>query len=790
MKISYKVLKKYIENIKSAEEVSKDLVMHTAEVEWIISEKNKFNNIVYWKIKTINNHENADSLKVCMVDIWEDKEIQIVCWGSNLEIWQGVAVAKIWASVIWHWEWEPVIMKKTAIRWVESNWMICASEEIWLKNDFPAKDEKEILDISFIEAKTWTRIDQALKKDDEILEIDNKAINHRPDLFSHIWIIREIKTINWEKFDYNYDYVELNNLKDLWITNEIQSVVTRYIWVEVDNVENIESPEYIKDVLNSAWVVSKWLLIDLSNYSLYLYWQPTHCFDADKISWKITIRYAEKWEKFIALNDNEYELDEKDIVIADEKEILALWWIIWWKKSAVSNITKRIIIESANFNQSVVRKTWKRLWIRTDSLNVFEKDIVNDLQIHWASLIINELDKNLKNIKIISYTDIYNNKQKKVEIDYDLNFFTRLIWKNYEESEVLNILYNLWIEKKWDKLLIPFWRKDLNFKADIAEEIARITWYDNIESKIPEINMGAVTQDNIYKVKLDSRNYLTSIWFYDMYTYSFVNEELMNKCLSNTQDLILMKNALSEELTHLRWSLIPNLLLSLEKNYLQFPNLMLFELEKVFKLQNKSTVIENYNLSGVITSENEIAYYEIQNIVSNLLKSLWVLNFSYDSDDNYEKYSHKWRTAKINVRWNKIWTVWEINPKVAKNFEIEKRIWFFEINIQKIEESLYQTVKAKDISNFQENNFDLNFVVEKNTKWSKLKETITKSNTDIIKKVELIDIYENKEKLWDKKSYTYKIYIQSMEKTLDDKDKSELIKDIIKNMSKIWAELR
>jgi len=216
MKISYKVLKRYIKNIKSAEEIAKDLVMHTAEVEWIISEKKDFDNIVYWKIKSINNHENADSLKICMVDIWEENETQIVCWGSNLEIWQWVAVAKIWASVLWHWEWEPVIMKKTAIRWVESNWMICASEEIWLKNDFPSKDEKEILDISFIDAKPGTRIDEVLKKDDEILEIDNKAINHRPDLFSHIWIIREIKAISWEKFEYSYDYVELKNISDLW----------------------------------------------------------------------------------------------------------------------------------------------------------------------------------------------------------------------------------------------------------------------------------------------------------------------------------------------------------------------------------------------------------------------------------------------------------------------------------------------------------------------------------------------------------------------------------------------
>ena len=217
MKISYKVLQKYIKNIKSATDVAKDLVMHTAEVEDIHSEKNAYENIVLGRIKKIEKHPDADSLKVCNVDTWENEDVQIVCWGSNLEVWQAVAVAKIWASVLWHGQWEPVIMKKTAIRWVESSGMICASEEIGLSKEFPAWSEKEILDLSFTNAKNWTQIDEIVWKDDEILEIDNKAINHRPDLFSHIWIIREIYAINWEKFDFDYEIKDFSWIKDFRI---------------------------------------------------------------------------------------------------------------------------------------------------------------------------------------------------------------------------------------------------------------------------------------------------------------------------------------------------------------------------------------------------------------------------------------------------------------------------------------------------------------------------------------------------------------------------------------------
>lgn len=186
MKVSYKVLKKYIPDIKSPETVAQDLIMHTAEVEGIESEAKTFDHIVYGVIRSVEPHPNADSLRVCMVDIGESELSQIVCGGSNLVIGQAVAVAKIGASVLWHGQGEPVMMKKTAIRGVESSGMICAAEEIGLKDEFPSTDEKEIVDLSHIAAKAGTPLAEILGKDDVILEIDNKAINHRPDLFSHI----------------------------------------------------------------------------------------------------------------------------------------------------------------------------------------------------------------------------------------------------------------------------------------------------------------------------------------------------------------------------------------------------------------------------------------------------------------------------------------------------------------------------------------------------------------------------------------------------------------------------
>lgn len=779
MKISYKVLKNYIPNIKSPEEVAKSLVMHTAEVEDIMIEWDNLEHVFIWEVLTCEKHPDSDKLNCTTVKV-KDWIFPIVCWAPNVKAWLKVPVAICGAKLA-----PDFVIKKTKIRWETSEWMICSEDELWL-----TKERQSWIFELPSDAPLDLSMRDYLGKNDAILEIDNKAINHRPDLFSHIWVIREIFAINNNKFNFEYENKDFSKLKDLWIKNEIPNIVARYIWLKIENVENIESPDYIKQVLNSAEVNTKWLLIDISNYSLYLYGQPTHCFDADTIKWNIIIRFAKDNEKFLALNDNEYKLTSEDIVIADEEKVLALWWIIWWKESCVTNKTKNIIVEWAHFDQAIIRKTWKRLWVRTDSLNVFEKDILLEMPIRWVSLIAYELEKNIKWIKFTQFSDIYENKQEIVKIPFDLDYINNLIGKKYLNDYVLNILNNLWIElsyelnSKWQNLLIiPFWRKDLNFKSDIAEEIARIDWYDNVEPTVPRINLWAVVQTNTYKIKNDARNYFTNKGYFDMYTYSFVNEEIMKKTLWNTDDLVPMKNALSEELTHLRWSLIPNLLLSLEKNIREYDNLKLFELEKVFNKKG-SEINEFYSLAWVEVWKEDIIYYDIQNTISDLFKTVWIDKYMFDICTRKPSFAHSWRTASIVIRWQEVWTIWEIHPKVTWNFDINSRVWYFEINIEKLEKLLYWITKAKDLSNYQENNFDLSFVVAREIKTKDIKLTIEKTREDLITKVELIDIYENNKQLAWKRSLNFKIFIQSMDGTLDDKIKSELINDIVKKVEK------
>jgi phenylalanyl-tRNA synthetase beta chain len=789
MKISYKVLKSYLPSLGTPEEVAQDLIMHTAEVEEIESQRKAFENIVYGKIVSVNQHENADSLKVCMVDVGEQSDIQIVCGGSNLAVWQGVAVAKIGASVVWHGQGDPIVMKKTTIRGVDSYGMICASEEIGLAGDFPAKSEKEILDLSHIEAKSWSNLAEVLWKDGATLIIDNKAINHRPDMFSHIGVIRELATIHGQKTPLDYIEEDFSQLPKFPIKNEIPNLVKRYIGLSISGVDNRESPEDIKHIAETSGSTSKWILIDITNYSLFFYGQPTHCFDRDKIEWgEIIVRMARDGETFLALDNKEYILTSEDIVIADRNKILALGWVIGGRDSAVSESTKNVVVESANFPGNILRHTGRRLGIRTDALNIFEKNIPTWLQIKWVSLIYKKLKDVFPNLQLDGFGESYEKEQEWISIAYDKVFINNLIGKEYSDEQITSILYHLWIETTGGMCFIPFWRTDMRYKADIAEEIARIDGYHNIWATLPNENMGAVSQSAEYTLAYEARKFFSAIGFFDVYNYSFVNEALMKKLNSGIEDLIEMKNYLSEEVTHLRNSLIPNMMRGLEENIREQKMIRFFEIEKVFGKQ-ESWVYEANHMAGLITSDKDIAYFEIQEILRKFFKSLWVDKYSFEIPKEFPPFCHTGRTAEIWVRGKKIGYIGEIHPEVSRRFDVEKRIWFFEVNADILAQNAFITVKAKELSQFQENNFDLSFVVEKTISGKNIQKTIEKSDS-LIKKVQLFDVYEDEEKLPWKRSLSFNIVIQSDSQTLDDSVKNQLIQTIISSVEKTWGKLR
>jgi len=400
-----------------------------------------------------------------------------------------------------------------------------------------------------------------------------------------------------------------------------------------------------------------------------------------------------------------------------------------------------------------------------------------------------ELQKHFSGCKLEAFTDVYPEKEYANSIKFDLDHICSLIWKKYEKTQVLDILSNLFIDEIDWVLHIPLWRKDITNIADIAEEVARIDGYDKVTPTVPRINLWAISQSPLYKAKRDTRNFLVSSGYFEMYTYSFLDEALMEKALGNTEKLVPMKNALSEELTHLRGSLIPNLLKALEENMRDYKNMKLFECEKIFIRESEDWVTEHYELSWVEHVSEDTAYYEIQNSLSDLFSKLWVTNYEFRTSQDIPSFAHSQRTADIIVRWKSVWYIGEIHPKAMKNFSLSGRVWFYSLDMEKLAPALYWAIKAHDVSSFQANSFDINFVVDSSTAWSTIHAAIMKSDS-LITSVELFDIYEDQQKLPWKRSLSFTVTTQSLEKTLDDTYKNELIKTIVKNVEKKGGSLR
>lgn len=779
MKISYNVLKKYLPELPSPLDVKNSLIMHSAEVDEIILECENLKDVVVWEVLTCEKHEDSDKLNVTSVDIWEEENLQIICWAPNVRAGLKVAVAKVWAKLT-----PDFVISKAKIRGVTSCWMLCSLDELWLISE----RQEWILELP-LDAKVGQNIRDYFGKNDHILDIDNKAINHRPDMFSHIWVIRELATILDLENSLEYlDTRDFSSLPSLNIKNEISNLVARYMWLSVSWVENKESPDYIKAVISTHWVDSKGLLVDITNYSLYFYGQPTHCFDADKIEWNITIRMSKKDEEFIGLDDKTYKLTWEDIVIADDKKVIALWWVMGSKNSCVDENTKNIIIESAHFDQAVIRKTGRLLWIRTDALNVFEKNIPLDLQEKGLALIVSILEEEFWEIKLNSFDDVYKNKQETRKVPLDIEFINNLIWKKYDENYVLKILKKLWYSIENNEITVPFYRLDINYKADIAEEIARIHGYDNVESTTSNISLWAVSQDDMYLMKRDVSSFFVYKGFYEIYNYSFTWKKVMEKAMDDVEKCVPLKNFLSEDASHMRNSLIPGLLESLESNIRDQKNLKLFELEKSFVLDGND-IVENYFLSGVMTWDKDVLYYDLQSILVDFFRTMGVSKFEFKKSKWDKPYYNSGRVAEIVVRWKVVWYVWEIHPIVAKRFDISQNIAFFDINADLLKEAIYSITKAKEISIFQEISFDLSFVFDKSFEWKNLYNILLNCDKDV-SKVELVDIYENEEKMPGKRSYTYKIALNSLESTIWDDKKAEIIKNTTAKVEKLWGEIR
>ena len=307
MRVSLNWVKKYVDlpSDLTPKQIAYDLTLRTVEVEEVIDEREKYHDIVVGKILEIRPHPNADKLKLCITDIGEDEPVQIVCGGSNLYEGEMVVVSKPGAEVVWHGEGAPVKIEKTKMRGESSYGMICAAEEVYLDNFFPSKDEREIVDLKGVECYPGENIADVICMNDTVLEIDNKSLTNRPDLWGHYGVARELAVIYDVPLKELPTYKISKNIKEYQVEIKEPSKCHRYVGIEIENVYEKESPMWMKALITSCGMRPISAIVDITNYVMLAVGQPLHAFDRTHVEGeKIIVRNAKKDEELLLLDNN------------------------------------------------------------------------------------------------------------------------------------------------------------------------------------------------------------------------------------------------------------------------------------------------------------------------------------------------------------------------------------------------------------------------------------------------------------------------------------------------------
>ncbi len=817
MLISLEILKKFVDlDGIDPKEIADKITEHSFEVDDCINKADSFKNIVVGKIEKVEAHPSADKLRVCDVLISKtggllnkkEKTVKIVCGGSNLEKGMFVVVALPGSFVRWHGEGELVEIKETELRGVSSYGMICASSEIGLSDVFPEKSEKEIVDLSLFkdkihkDIKVGENIADLLDLNNVSFDVDNVALTHRPDLWGHYGVARELSVI-YKKELKPLDFSDLSNGSYTQLKIEVLngSVCKNYNAVKINNIKVEESPEWLKKAMISTGHNSINNVVDLTNYVMIELGQPLHAYDVSKISNKIFVRDAKNGEKIQTLDKKEVILDESVLIISDSIRPIGIAGVMGGEESCISNSTNSIILESANFDGTSIRKTMQKLGLRTDAGARFEKQIDPE----FANIALSRFIYLLKiicpkiSIEAVQKYQNYNNPSKIIPISFD--FIKSRVGADIPNMEVISILKRLGfsVEEQNESIdvIVPYFRnKDVNIKEDLIEEIARIYGYNNIKPEPLNESSDLIHDSGLRKFEKRVKEIMIDNGFSEVLNYSFISVEDQKEFNFKDSEVVKVLNPLSSDTGIMRPVLSINLLKNTKSNLKNFDSVKIFEIERIFRddIESKdfgSLPFQNYHFSAFFTEEGvDVPFYNLKNYLEKVF-SLFKLEVSYSvASEIIPSYCHPSRFAEIIVNGCSLGFISEINPKLTSKDKVKQRISFFEIDFEKMYELFEEKYDYSAISKFQGSDMDISMITDKRILWQDIKKEVYEISS-LIKDVKLFDVYNGENIENNKISLAFRISLLDKEKTMT----NDIIENVYNNIidmlkTKFGAEIR
>jgi len=618
--------------------------------------------------------------------------------------------------------------------------------------------------------------------------------NRAHDALAHANMAREIAAAEGKKLILDFDKLNLQRAaksKKLKLEIRDKHLCPRYIGAVMENVEIKDSPDWIKNRLIACGLRPINNVVDVTNYVMLEIGQPLHAFDLLKVKdAKIIVRRAKEGEEIILLDGETRKLTSEDLVIADSEKALALAGVKGGKEAEISKNTKAIILESANFNATAIRKTRMRQNLKTDASDRFEKDIDPNLAEKAMARVI-ELVKETAGGKLEGVADEYPKKIKPWKIKLNLDSVDSLLGEKIPKAKVISILESLGLKvSKSLECIIPTGRIDLKTQEDLIEDVGRIYGYTRIRPQAPHIKLAPPVANEKRLFERRVKEILAGIGFDEVYNYSFYSQRDAELAQVGAIKHLELQNPMNPDQALMRVSLIPGILKNVRENLKNFGEVYIFESGKVHWPNSGVLPEEKRMLTGAVILENDRkaeSFFQTKGLVNVLLERLRLDDWYYDQFEVSAKNTmstlwHNGRTAELKTEEGNIefGIVGEINPIVLADFDIHKRVAMFEIDLDKLQKISETEREYQAISKFPVVSRDISMLAENIVRVSDILKNVQTAGGDLVLDVDLFDIFEKD----GKNSFAFHIVFGAPDRTLEHQEVDQLMQKIISSLEK------
>ncbi len=794
MLISLNWIKDYV-NLDGIEvdELVKRFGLATAEVEGVEHKGKEIENVVVAEIMSVENHPESQKLHILKVDDGSGALVQVVCGAPNVRVGLKTYFARVGGNV------NGLKIKPAKLAGIESNGMCCGGNELGIEADTTGIVE---LPEDYV---VGTNIKDILPVEDTIIEVDNKSLTNRPDLWGHYGIAREFATIFKRELKplATEDLSKYNNLDKLNIKVETENCY-RYCGLTVDNVLIHKSTPIMKLRLNYCGMRDINLLADMTNYLMLEMGQPMHAFDNDLVK-GITVVETKELTKMETLEHEIHEIEPNSMVICDDNRVpVAIAGVKGGLKSGISESTTKLLLESACFDCVSIRKTSRKIGLITDASLRYEKSLDPEMCSTAVARLVYLLKQVDNRVKVTSsLTDVYNYHYPKRVIKIDTDFLARRGGVKLELNDVLDTLSRLGFEVKVAddakgemEVVVPTFRatKDVSIKEDLVEEMFRMFGYDNIKSAPMEMPLKPVEQIPTHMVEYEIKHALASMFnLQEVHSYVW-NYEEYNKSVGIEQEsyLRLLDSSLSGQ-SGIRSVLAPTIIKFADENKNRFDDFGIFEIGRVISgIDENNLGIENKKLALVLASEKKSEkelYFKAKEMVEYISSHIMHTKADY-SEKTDNKLFHPINSCLVRMGGTSVGEMGILHPVIKKNIDKRKNFVVLELDVNKMLECEKVAFKVQPTSKFQSVSVDYNFVADKTMPYAVLEKALNEFRASYILSHSLKDIYTNDEVLKDKISYTINYVITPKDKTLEASDIEKFSKRLIDSMKRIGVELR